>query len=31
MTGAAWIFLGTIWSVILGTIGLSMKTIIKNQ
>ena len=31
MTGAAWIFLGTIWSIILVTIGLSMKTIIKNQ
>ena len=31
MTGAAWIFLGAIWTAILATIGVSMKTIIKNQ
>ena len=31
MTGAAWIFLGIIWSAIIVTIGVSMKTILKNQ
>lgn len=31
MTGAAWIFLGAIWTTIFTTIGISMKTIIKNQ
>ncbi|CEI71660.1 Hypothetical protein FRIFI_0106 [Romboutsia hominis] len=31
MTGAAWVFMGTIWTTIFVCIGVSMKTIIKDQ
>lgn len=31
MTGAAWIFMGTIWVTIFTCIGISMRKIVKDQ
>lgn len=31
MTGAAWTFLGCVWVIIFTAIGISLKTIVKEQ
>lgn len=31
MTGAAWVFMGVIWSAIIVCVGVSMRKIIKDQ